>query len=366
MILKEGHDHYKYFSKDKEYRKDASFLVPFKLYHQVSTSLNTKSEEYHESFTDKSEHFTKMNPKCWVETLLPFRSSSLCLTCSGRSEIFFHEIKRAKVSEQTCKALLKNCYRPLTEIVLVSDLIDELTSISVTHVKEHWDHVSELKALRSEIEATKETFSSIGIKKLLSKYSSPKTRSDDVIKQLCQSFLRLSRSPFVIKFTRMLLLNYMQFNQVFNLVSEIMEYSSNFRFGIQTKRISKLFGDKKYSKKTELSVLSQISRNKAKFIAAKNYLRDSFIKEKKFLDKYLDAVEGSYLKKSNFRQRKLYFSSTPTTSFKLSQFLMPDIFMVQAPPSSWKYQSSEISIVASNNWSESGTMSLANSSLTFP
>ena len=57
-----------------------------------------------------------VHQKCWIEELGKMRSSSLCSTCSARSNQYFMENK-ALISFETCSKMLDTCYPSISQII---------------------------------------------------------------------------------------------------------------------------------------------------------------------------------------------------------------------------------------------------------
>ena len=126
--------------------------------------------------------FPEANSRCW-ESMILKRSSALCSTCSGRSELFFLNNK-ANIEDTICSELINTCWYSFK---LASRYFSNLVSIgSVRHLnKISNDHI--IKISNSQL------YNSSRASKLISKYEEDKSIYFEKLEYLFQNSVSLTK-----------------------------------------------------------------------------------------------------------------------------------------------------------------------------
>ena len=149
---------------------------------------------------------TKVTPEkhknCWITEMSALRSSSLCYTCSGRSNVFFNGTK-ALITYDSCTQMLGKCSDSIDEIVEliltaqeILEILFELEKYKIQNILNELNIQNSDGVLKTCLEKIKQK----DIKKLLNTYSGSSTPQNQKINDasmLCQDFLKLSGKHFL-------------------------------------------------------------------------------------------------------------------------------------------------------------------------
>ena len=153
-----------------------------------------------------SEILDDLGKTCWIDTMLPMRSQSLCIVCSGRSKKYFDNHERARVSIKTCSALMNGCSLAFSESVTVgiqaSDLFDALKSLDLRHLR---TNKTELMKEINSLQKAHMQFRKNKIPQVLEEYARTGNSNLKNLGKLCQKFLQLGDTPFIVQFAKILL-----------------------------------------------------------------------------------------------------------------------------------------------------------------
>ena len=137
------------------------------------------------------------------------RSSSLCYTCSGRSNVFFNGTM-ALITYASCTRMLDSCAGSIGEIVELILTAEEILEIlSTLEQLSNQNILNELNIQNSDgvLKTCLEEIKKKDIKSLLNTYSgsstSQKQKMNDA-SMLCQDFLKLSGKHFVPTITTLI------------------------------------------------------------------------------------------------------------------------------------------------------------------
>ena len=144
--------------------------------------------------------FTKVNEQGFFscpDILAKVRSSSLCDTCSGRSERYFTTDKYAQLSLSDCKTVIDGCSLPWKIMAEMITMMSKLTVI----LKKHDITITGADIRDDNIQKTESWLKEIELEKLLKDCNCSANKCDckpDNAKKLCDNLITLNKAPIVI------------------------------------------------------------------------------------------------------------------------------------------------------------------------
>ena len=174
-----------------------------------NTPSTTRITQYITNTNEATKDTSANHNKCWITEMSALRSSSLCYTCSGRSNVFFNGNK-ALVTYASCTRMLDSCSDSIGEIVELILTTEETLKILSTLEENSADSTLKQLNIKKKEGLLKNCLKKIrekDIKNLLDIYheSLPSSQQEKkVASMLCQDFLKLKGKLFVPTITTLI------------------------------------------------------------------------------------------------------------------------------------------------------------------
>ena len=149
--------------------------------------------------SQEKEIFKTETTACWAQ-LNKFRSSSLCQTCSGRSQEFFID-DRGLLTDDLCTQSLKLCLRPLQltfKLIRFVKWIFEMNEEMLSHAIQLNVH-SFADKLKFEL-AYNEIMKDSKLRQTVEQMTLAKIQKGSASREICNEYFSLAKVPYVQKF----------------------------------------------------------------------------------------------------------------------------------------------------------------------